>query len=143
MSNERVLLVDDEKEFIETLSERMQGRGVKVDAVTTGMEALDQAKATSYDAVVLDLAMPGMDGIETLKRLLQLNPDLQVILLTGHATVAKGMEACKIGAMDFLEKPTKLEVLLEKIKEAKTNKILLVEKRNEEKIKKILSNKGW
>lgn len=143
MGTERVLLVDDEKEFVEALSERMENRGVQVDAAHSGLEALDKAKGKPYDAVILDLAMPGIDGIETLKRLLEMNPDLQVILLTGHATVQKGIEACKLGALDFLEKPAKLEVLLEKIKEAQTNKIMLVEKRSEEKIKKIMSSKGW
>ncbi len=143
MSQEKVLLVDDEEEFVQALSERMQNRGVQVDAVTNGVAAIEQSKSKSYDAVILDLAMPGIDGMETLKRLLQQNPDLQVILLTGHASVQKGVEACKLGALDFLEKPAKLELLLEKIKEARTKKILLVEKRNEAKVKKILGTKGW
>jgi DNA-binding NtrC family response regulator len=143
MSKERVLLVDDEKEFVEALSERMANRGVQVDAASDGLEALNKVKGKSYDAVILDLAMPGMDGIETLRRLLEMNPDLQIILLTGHASVEKGIEACKLGALDFLEKPAKLDVLLEKIKEAQTNRIMLVEKRSEERIKKLIGSKGW
>ena len=84
-----------------------------------------------------------MDGIETLKRMLADNPDLQVILLTGHATLAKGVEAMKLGAMDFLEKPAEIQKLMEKIEQAKANRMLLVEKRSEEKLKEILKTKWW
>lgn len=143
MNQERILLVDDEQEFVQALSERMESRGLQVDAATSGETALEKVKEKSYDAVILDLAMPGMDGIETLKNMLEENPDLQVILLTGRATVQKGIEAVKLGALDFLEKPAKIDLLLEKIKEAKTNRIILVEKRNEEKIRKIMGTKGW
>ena len=93
MNTEKILLVDDEEEFISVLAERMQARGVKVDAVTSGADAVEQVKETFYDAVILDMAMPGMDGIETLKHLLEVNPDLQVIFLTGKATLEKAVEA--------------------------------------------------
>ena len=140
---EKVLLVDDEEEFTSVLSERMQARGLSVETAENGFTALEKAKATSYDAVVLDLAMPGMDGIETLKGLLEINPDLQVILLTGHATLQKGVEAVKLGALDFLEKPADIQKLTGKIEEAKARRMVLVEKRNEEAIKEILETKGW
>lgn len=143
MSDGKVLLVDDEIEFTQALAERLETRGLKVDAVSSGKDALQKAKGGSYDAVFLDLAMPEMDGIETLKRLLAENPDLQVVLLTGHATVQSGIQAVKQGAMDFLEKPAKLDVILEKIKQAQTNRILLIEKQSEEKIKKIMGKMGW
>jgi DNA-binding NtrC family response regulator len=143
MANEKILLVDDDAEFTEVLSERMGNRGLKVDTVNDGASAVDKVKEKSYDAVILDLAMPGMDGIETLKVLLSRQPDLQVILLTGHATVEKGVEAVKLGAMDFIEKPANLEKLLEKIKEAKNQKMLVVENKIEEEITKILREKGW
>ena len=143
MANEKVLLVDDEPEFTQVLSQRMQSRGVTVDTVANGYEAMKKAKGESYDAVFLDLAMPGMDGIETLKHLLELNPDLQVILLTGYATLKEGIEAIKLGAMDFLEKPAEIQKLMAKIQQAKANKVLLVEKRAEERIKGILHTKGW
>ncbi|MFW6243737.1 MAG: response regulator, partial [Desulfovibrionales bacterium] len=71
------------------------------------------------------------------------NPELQVILLTGHATVEKGIEAMKLGAMDFIEKPADINALTEKIKKAQTRKMILVEKKTEEKMKKILSSKSW
>ena len=143
MARERVLLVDDELDFTEVLSERMNSRGVDVDTAASGREALDKVRDRSYDAVILDLAMPDMDGIETLKRLIEGNPDLQVILLTGHATLEKGIEAVKLGAMSFLEKPAEIQKLIETIDEAKAKKMLLVEKRVEEKIKGILESKSW
>lgn len=143
MARERVLLVDDELEFTEVLSRRMESRGVGVDTAASGREALQKVKNTSYDAIILDLSMPEMDGLEALKHLLEDNPDLQVILLTGYATLQKGIEAIKLGAMDFLEKPAEIQRLMEKIQEAKTNKMLLVEKRMEEKIKGILGTRSW
>ena len=97
----------------------------------------------NYDAIVLDLAMPGIDGIETLKLLKEKNPDLEIIMLTGHATVQKGVEAMKLGAEDFLEKPVELSVLLERISEAKNKRILILEKKSQEALKKIISTKAW
>lgn len=143
MAKVRVLLVDDEEDFTATLSERMEERGLDVEISDNGPDAIEKVRGKGFDAVVLDLAMPGMDGIETLKRLLGANPDLQVILLTGRATVRKGVEAMSAGALEFLEKPVDLELLLEKIKEAQTNRVLLLEKRAEETITDILRKKGW
>jgi len=143
MAKDKVLLVDDEPEFTRILSQRMESRGLDVDTASSGTEALEKAGATPYDAIILDLLMPGMDGIETLKHLLHDNPDLQVILLTGYATVQKGIEAIKLGAMDFLEKPAQMQDLIDKIEQAKANKMVLVEKRMEEKIKDILETKWW
>jgi two-component system, OmpR family, response regulator len=139
----RILLVDDEEEFVSALSERMETRGFKVDAAVSGKQALKMADGTSYDAVFLDLAMPEMDGLETLEQLLKLNPDLQVILLTGQATVQKAFQAIKMGAMDLLEKPARLDLILERIREAQIQRVLLVEKRNAEKISSIITKKGW
>ena len=143
MAREKVLIVDDELEFIQVLSERMKSRGVDVDTAASGREALEKARGQSYDAIILDLSMPEMDGLETLRHLAEDNPDLQIILLTGHATLQKGIEAIKLGAMDFLEKPAEIQKLMEKIQQAKANKMLLVEKRVEEKIKGILETKSW
>ena len=95
------------------------------------------------DAIVLDLMMPEMDGLQTLEAMKKKNPDIQVILLTGHATVEKGIEAMKHGAMDFLEKPVDIKSLSEKIHKAQAKKMVLVEKKNEEKIRNIILNKSW
>jgi DNA-binding NtrC family response regulator len=114
-----------------------------VDVSSNGSQAIEQVRDKPYDALVLDLAMPGMDGIETMKRLLTEKPDLQVILLTGRATVRKGVEAMSSGAMEFLEKPADIDLLLEKIEKARANRVLLMEKRVEETITDILRTKGW
>jgi two-component system OmpR family response regulator len=143
VADTKVLLIDDEEEFTKTLSERMESRGLKVDSANSGEEALRKINEVSYDAIFLDLAMPGMDGIETLKRMLEKNPDLQVILLTGHGSIDKSVEAVKLGAKDFLEKPADINKLMEKIKEARTEKMLIVEKNAEEQIKNILKKRGW
>ncbi len=143
MPEEKVLLIDDEVEFTQALAERMETRGLRVTTAGSGDEAVKHVGQESFDAVILDLFMPGMDGIETLKKLLRKNPDLQVILLTGHATVEKGVEAIKLGAMDFLEKPAEIEKLMELINKAKAQKMLLVEKDMEEKMNAILKKKGW
>lgn len=143
MEKAKVLLVDDEEDFTATLAERMEERGLDVDVSASGPEAIERVHVKSYDAVVLDLAMPGMDGIETMKRLLGDNPDLQVILLTGRATVRDGVKAMSAGAMELLEKPADLNLLLEKIGTAKENRVLLMEKRVEDTITDILRTKGW
>ena len=143
MPHEKVLLVDDETEFTSVLAERMETRGLQVQTVDNGRDAVRKIEEETYDAVILDMLMPDMDGIETLRRLLEKNPDLQVILLTGHATLEKSVEAVKLGAMDFLEKSADLQKLLDSVKEAGNKRMLLVEKRAEEDIKKILKTKGW
>ncbi|HAS89086.1 MAG TPA: two-component system response regulator [Desulfovibrio sp.] len=140
---EKVLLVDDEKEFVEGLAERMELRGMNVTACTNPQEALDKVDAEGFDAIVLDLQMPGIDGIEALKHIKKARPEMQVILLSGHATVEKGIEAMKLGAMDFVEKPADINVLTDKIKKAQAKKMILVEEKTEEKVKDILSHKGW
>ncbi|MBI5025781.1 MAG: response regulator [Nitrospirae bacterium] len=138
-----VLIVDDEEQFLDVFSKRLQGRGMRVDTAASGEDAVKRAKGKEFDAIVLDLVMPGLNGIETLKRLKDENPDLQIIVLTGHATVEKGVEAIKAGAMDFLEKPVDLNKLLGIIGEAQHRKILIVEKKAEEHVKDILKTKGW
>ena len=140
---DKVLLVDDEEEFTEALSMRLENRGMDVDICNNGHEALDKIGGKSYDAIILDLKMPGIDGIETLKRIKDKNPNLQIILLTGHATVKKSVEAIKLGAIEFFEKPVEITDLIESIEQAKANKTLLVEKHAEDRIKKIMKKMGW
>jgi len=143
MFKEKVLLIDDEEDFTTALSERMEVRGVQAVTVSNGPQALEIVEKQNFDAIILDMIMPGMDGIETMKRLLEKNPDLQIILLTGHATVQKGIEALKLGAADFLEKPAEVQQLIQKIKDAKAKRIAITNKRNEEMLKDILRSKGW
>jgi DNA-binding NtrC family response regulator len=141
--SDKILLVDDEEDFVETLAERMRSRDMDVTTCTSAVEALEKADLESFDAIVLDLQMPGMNGIEALKTIKEKNAKLQVILLTGQATVEKTIEAMKLGALDLLEKPADIEMLTEKIKKASSKKMVLVNKEHEDKIKKIISGKAW
>jgi len=139
----RILIVDDEVDFVEALSARLEARGLTVRTAESGREAVDQVKARRFDAIILDLAMPGMDGIETLQAMREMQPELQVILLTGHGTLQQSVEAMKLGAMDFLEKPVELDVLMSKIREAKTNTDDATEKKAQDLVSEILATKGW
>jgi CheY-like chemotaxis protein/carbonic anhydrase/acetyltransferase-like protein (isoleucine patch superfamily) len=116
MPVERVLLVDDEQEFLTPLSKRLILRGFKVSTANSGTEALDLLDKEMFGAVVLDLVMPDMDGIETLRQIMKKNPSQQVILLTGKGTGVHESEALKLGAMDFLRKPVEMEILVERLK---------------------------
>ncbi|MCK5228457.1 MAG: response regulator [Desulfobulbaceae bacterium] len=139
----KVLLVDDEEQFLEMLSERLETRGLKVNSATSGEEALDLVSDKSFDAIVVDLAMPGIDGIETLRRIKEKRPDLEIIMLTGQATVKSGIEAMKLGAEDFLEKPVDINELLGKISEAKHKRMIVLEKKHKDELKKIMKSKSW
>ncbi len=116
--NEQVLLIDDEQDFSEVLAERMRERGMHVTTTSSPLAAVDLTAAIPFDAVILDLIMPEMNGLETLARLKETRPTLQIIVLTGQASISEGIEAMQLGAMDFLEKPIDIQVLTEKIQEA-------------------------
>jgi DNA-binding NtrC family response regulator len=140
---EKVLIVDDDKAFLAILAERMQNRGMEVSTAESAAAALKMLEKETYDAVLLDLMMPEMGGIEALQIMRKKQPEVQVIFLTGHPSVSKGVEAMKLGAMDFIPKPVDMNELTEKIHQAKAGRMILVEKRSQEKIKKILTDKGW
>jgi DNA-binding NtrC family response regulator len=143
MSECTVLLVDDEEEFVEVLADRLEARDLVVETANNGELALAKAEQKAFDAILLDLAMPGMDGIETLKGLLGLNPDLQVILLTGQGTLGQAVDAMKLGALDFLEKPVDIDVLVAKIDDAARKRSSLEDQRIQERMDDILRKKGW
>lgn len=143
MSGTTVLLVDDEEEFVSALADRLEARGLDVETAENGEIALAKAEKRKFDAILLDMSMPGMNGLETLRGLLEINPDLQVILLTGRATLGQAVEAMKLGALDFLEKPADIETLVTKIAEAAENKATLENRRTEEQVSEILRKKGW
>jgi DNA-binding NtrC family response regulator len=143
MSKHDVLLVDDEEDFVEVLAERLEARGLRVETACNGEAALARAEDKPFDAIILDLAMPGMNGIETLKRLRATNPDLQIILLTGHATVETSVEAMKLGAVDLLEKPADLAALVKKIDQASARKRELAQQRLDQQLSDILRRRGW
>lgn len=123
------LLVDDEKSFIDTLAQRLRQRGFTVVCAFSGMEALNQLdNDDTIEVVVLDVIMPGMDGIETLKRLKKKHPTVEVIMLTGYSTIHHAVEAIKLDAFDYLTKPCNINQLISKAEQA-------VSRRNERKAK--------
>ena len=105
-----------------SLADRLEARGLQVVKAHTGNSALEAAEGRVFDAIVLDMAMPGMDGLETLGGPPEINPDLQVILLTGQATLEQAATAIRIGALDLLEKPAEIETLVAKIEMAATKR---------------------
>ena len=120
-----VLVVDDEVQFVETLNKRLVKRGVKVSAAHSGQEALEAlagSGATRTDVVILDVKMPVMDGLETLTAIKKEHPLIEVIMLTGHATVESAIEGMKLGAFDYLMKPCDLDLLMAKLTEAANKK---------------------
>lgn len=139
----RVLLVDDEEDFLEMLSARLQTRGLKVNTVNCGEDAVAQVEEHNYDAIIVDLSMPGIDGLETIRRIKAISPSAEVIVLTGHGSVEKSVEALKIGAEDFLEKPVDMSTLMDKIGEAKDKRMIVLEKKSQEELKHILKSRAW
>ena len=116
----KVLLVDDEKDFLDTMAERMQARGMDVSTTTSAEEALQIIGSESYDAVIMDLMMPEMDGFKAIKLFKASYPDISIILLTGNVPEETCAEAVKLGALDVLEKPADLNLLTRKIEEARS-----------------------
>lgn len=113
-----VLLVDDEADFLETLSKRLTRRGLTVSKAGNGREALDFLAGTGVDAVVLDVKMPGMSGLEVLREIKSRWPQTEVIMLSGHADVQVAVKGLEMGAFDYLMKPTDIEELLYKLQDA-------------------------
>ena len=114
----KVLLVDDEREFVQTLSERLSMREVGSHAVFDGESALEMMSEDEPEVMVLDLKMPGIDGLEVLKRTKTDRPDVEVIILTGHGSEADKEECMKLGAFAYLQKPVDIELLSDTLKRA-------------------------
>jgi len=119
----KVLLVDDEKDFIDIMAERMEAQGMDVSTANSAEDALEMVQKESYDAIVMDLMMPEMDGFKALKLFKETKPEVQVILLTANVPEEKCVEAIKLGAMDVIEKPADLNLLTQKIEKAKAQKL--------------------
>jgi CheY-like chemotaxis protein len=118
MEGIQVLLVDDEQELVEILSARLESRGFSMDSALSGDEGLTKLQGQDYDVVILDVFMPGKDGIQTLKEMKVLKPLTEVIMLSGHATLELAIEGMQNGAFDFLVKPADMGDLVEKINKA-------------------------
>ncbi|MBW2607574.1 MAG: response regulator [Deltaproteobacteria bacterium] len=134
-----VLIVDDEEDFLETIIKRLNKRQVDASGARSGEEALELLKEKIFDVVILDIKMPGgMDGIEALREIKEIQPLTEVILLTGHASVETSIEGMKLGAFDYLLKPIKLDDLLKKIAQAIEKKDTHDQKIRSAQIKKLL-----
>ena len=118
MEKLKVLLVDDEEEFVKTLADRIAMRDLGTDVALNGEQALRLVDDEVPDVMVLDLRMPGIDGMEVLRRVKKAYPKVEVIILTGHGSEADEREARKLGAFDYLQKPTEIDVLVQRLKDA-------------------------
>jgi DNA-binding NtrC family response regulator len=121
MSNEnkiKLLMVDDEVKFLESISKRLVLKNFDVTTAVNGKEAIESAEKGFFDVAVVDFQMPGMDGAQVLRVLKEKHKYLEIIMLTGHATVNSAVECTKLGAFKYLEKPYDFENLVETIQEA-------------------------
>lgn len=132
MDTFKVLFVDDEAEFLETLVKRMKRRNIEAAGVSNALDALEILSKESVDVVVLDVKMPGMDGIEALRRIKERHPLTEVIMLTGHANVEVAIKGMELGAFDYLMKPMDIDELIYKLQDAYKKKFV-----HEEKIRRM------
>ena len=123
MPKPRILLVDDEERFRTNLQKMLDAQGLTVRAASSGAEALEELKRSPCDVIVLDIRMPDMDGLATLREIKQVNPEVEVIILSGHASMDAAMEINRLGGYDYLMKPCPLEDLLLKIEAAFEKKV--------------------
>jgi DNA-binding NtrC family response regulator len=123
MPKPRILLVDDEERFRANLQRMLDAQGLTVKSAGSGAEALEELALNPYDVIVLDIRMPGMDGLAALKEIKIINPEAEVIILSGHASMDAAMEINRLGGYDYLMKPCPLEDLLLKIEAAYEKKV--------------------
>lgn len=135
-----VLLVDDEERFLTTTKALLDKEGCNVFTAADGWRGMEQLKAQRIDVIVLDVKMPGIDGIEVLRRIKELHPLVEVIMLTGHSTLDTAIRGLKLGAFDYLTKPCDISELKLKIKAAHEKRSAMLEKVRKEKIDKIISH---
>ena len=140
MIGSKILLVDDEIIFTENMAKLLTNRGYIVTAVNNGESAIRALEEKDYDVVVLDLKMPGMDGITTLKEIKKLGLFTETLILTGHGSVDTALEAIKIGAYDYLDKPCEIDELVEKIEGAWQQKDADEKQDMQEKIQRVIES---
>ena len=139
MKKFNVLVVDDEKEFREMTIKQLLHRGMDAEGAENGLIGLEMVEKGNFDVVLLDVKMPEMDGIEALRKIRQAKPLVEVVLLTGHASVNSGIEGMKLGAFDYLMKPMEFEELLDKLSDAFEKRRIQLEKIEAAQIKKHMS----
>ena len=124
MNKFRVLIVDDEPDFVETIVKRLKGKGLEVEGVLNGKDAIALLDKAEFDVCVLDVKMPVMDGLETLSEMNKKNSLMEVIMLTVHGSVESGIRGLQLGAYDYIMKPVPFGDLLQKITQAYERKVL-------------------
>ena len=138
----RVLIVDDEKDFVEMFALRLEGQGERVSTAHSGKEALKILENKIIDVVILDIRMPGMDGIDVLKQIKKLYPIIEVILLTGHGSTETAVKGMKLGAFDYLMKPADFEDIKIKLESARKQKDAQEERIRQAEVKLLLRRSG-
>jgi len=141
--NIRVLLVDDEEQFVEVLAQRLQARNCQVESAFNGDDAIAFINAHEVDVVILDVLMPGRDGVETLREIKRIKPLVEVIMLTGHGTVETAIQGMKLGAYDYLMKPTDTTELVDKITKAHQRKKDQEDRIRQAEVDRLVRTRGW
>ncbi len=139
----RVLLVDDEEQFVDVLSQRLMTRNFEVLTASSGDDAISILEKIDIDVVVLDVMMPGRDGIATLTEIKRIKPLAEVIMLTGNTTVDTAISGMKLGAYDYLLKPTDTMILMEKLNQAYQRKRDQEERIRNAEVDRIINTKGY
>jgi two-component system OmpR family response regulator len=137
MNEFSVLVVDDEDDFRETFVKRLKRRKLDVSGVESGEKALELLDENPFDVVILDVKMPGMDGVDVLREMKKKRPLTEVIMLTGHASVESGIEGMKLGAFDYIMKPADIDELMDKMRQAYERKSIHEEKIRQAKMKEL------
>lgn len=140
MSNVQLLIVDDEERFLKTTKTLMEKRGIATKTAASGVEALRIIDEAPVDVVILDVKMPGMDGETTLKRIKQIYPLIEVIMLTGHGSVDSAVVGLKMGAFDYVLKPCDIPEILEKVEKAYTKKQAMENKIRKVQVDRMISH---
>jgi len=133
----RLLIVDDEVQFLDAMAERLVMRGLEVSKAASGAEALELARTGRFDLALVDLKMPGIDGMQLLRILKREHKFLEVIILTGHGALESAVEATKLGAYGYLPKPYEIDKLLETLREAYETRMRRKHQADEDRMKQI------
>jgi len=140
MTTIQLLLVDDEERFLQTTKILLEKRGVDTFTATNGLDAIKIMDERHIDVVILDVKMPGLDGVEVLRKTKQRHPLVEVIMLTGHASAQSAVEGLKLGAFDYVMKPCDISDLMEKVNQAYDKKQAMEEKIRKAKVGRIISH---
>ncbi len=133
-----LLFVDDEEQFLESMSKRLESRDFNVTAVNRGEKAIEAARSNPLDIALVDLKMPGIDGEETLKELKKEHPWMEIVILTGHGSIDSAVDCTQSGAHSYLQKPCDLDQLLEVLKEAYKKRVMSKNKIEEQRMNEML-----